>query len=337
MPRLTPLRFQFEELRVGAIVFVLMLLPVGGVMAVLQLFVPTKEVQRIVSTTYAIDPAPRLQLYVFYLTAAVAHVIVTALVITFLRKGLQQNISATKHGAITLGVYSFSALIIGLFLISAYLNPVLSTLSHERVYAVLERSPLFAPYFAPVSLRGLVPSFYRFSVVPVSLIVLGLIVIVLTCFSVGRDVTVVTNSIRSRPTADKRRDIDLKIRSFHIYFYVLSSVLVTSTIATALFLKLPLTSIAAGDGYSAFSDLSNAMSVCWGITFSLTMLAMCFYPYFRIQRDLRALLKDSRITDDRELQQWITDIQQNYVIYANLKSLLAIFVPAAVGALSRFI
>jgi hypothetical protein len=100
---------------------------------------------------------------------------------------------------------------------------------------------------------------------------------------------------------------------------------------------MPLTSIAPGDAYSSFQDLSTAMTVCWGVTFSLTMLAMCFYPYFRIQKDLRILRTQSKVTEDTEFTRWLDDIQGEYVVYTNVKTLLTIFLPAVVAVLSRFI
>lgn len=332
MKHFWPARFQFGEIQIATIVFVLMLVPVTSVIALLELFVPPEEVRRVVSASHQLAGTSNLQLYVLYLTSAAAHIIVSGLVIAFLSKGLQKDISGTKRHAIRSALYLLCALLIGLFLIADYLGPVLALLSHQRVYAVLQYSSLFNPYFAQQP-----SAFNPFSLLPGGLIVLGLVVIVLTCVSIGRDLMFVSHSIRSRPTADMRRDVDLKIRSFHNYFYVLSSVLATSTIATALFLKLPLTTIAVGPGYDAFDTLSNALSVCWGVTFSLTMLAMCFYPYFRVQRDLRALIQDAKVTDDVELQHWVTDIQENYVIYTNLKSLISIFVPAVIGSLSPFV
>lgn len=329
-PRLP--RFQFGEVQIGTVVFGLMLLPVSAVIAALEAFVPRAEIQRVVTANHELAGTPSLDLYVFYLTAAVAHIIVSVLVIAFLKRGLQADISATKEKAIRSSVRLASGVLIGLFLLVDYLQPALAQLSHGRVYAVLQNSSLFSPYFVTP-----IPAFHLFSLLPAGLIVLGLVVIVLTCFSVGRDLMFVSHSIRSGPTADKRNDIDLKIRSFHNYFYVLSSVLATSTIATTLFLKLPLTSMAPGTGYDSFDALSNAMSVCWGVTFSLTMLAMCFYPYFRVQRDLRVLINDAKVSEDIELQRWVADIQANYVIYTNVKSLISIFVPTAIGAMSPFV
>jgi len=263
------------------------------------------------------------------------------LVIIMLRRRLRENISEPKRKALELGLYSFVIVIVAVFVICDSLNPVLARLSHERIYRVLEHSPLFSPYFRsfPGVLvgGGSFPHFYLFSCLPGSGIILALVVIVLTCFNLGRDLAVFRNDINSRLTGSEKQDLDTKIQAFLSYFYILSAVLMTSTVGTGLFFRLPLTMIAPGEAYDAFRDLSTAMTICWGVTFSLTMLAMCFYPYFRIQKDLRTLRVDRKVGKDVELRQWLDDIQQEYVVYTNLKSLLSIFLPAVVAVLSRFI
>jgi len=334
-------RFYFEELKIGTSIFLLMLVPVMSVMLFLQLFVPTAEVNRILAMDYIKTETPNPQMYVYYLTSAAAHVIVTLLVIVMLRRRFRENISGPKRRALELSMYSFMGVIVGMFVVCTALRPVLAQLSHERIYKVMEGSPLFSPYFRsfPGALFGSssFPGFYVFSLLSGGLIILGLIVIVLTCFNLGRDLAFVRNGINTQLTASKRQDVETKIKAFHSYFYILSAVLMTSTIATGLFFRLPLTSIAPGDAYNSFRDLSTAMTICWGVTFSLTMLAMCFYPYFRIQKDLRTLQIQSKVAKDAELRQWLDDIQQEYVVYTNLKSLLSIFLPAVVAVLSRFI
>ena len=334
-------RFYFEELKIGALIFFLMLVPVTSVITLLQLFVPTAEVNRIIAIEYARTAAPNPEMYVFYLISAVAHVIVSMLVIIMLRRRLRENISEPKRQALEIGVYSFVVVIVGLFVICDSLHPVLARLSHDRIYRVMESSPLFSPYFRTfpggLFVSGSSQGFHLFSILSGGLIILGLIVIVLTCFNLGRDLVSVRNIINTELTASKRQDLDTKIQAFHNYFYILSAVLMTSTIATGLFFRLPLTSIAPGDAYGQFRDLSTAMTICWGVTFSLTMLTMCFYPYFRIQKDLRTLRIESKVANDTELTLWLDDIQKEYVVYTNVKTLLTIFLPAVVSVLSRFI
>jgi hypothetical protein len=334
-------RFDFEELKIGVLIFFLMLVPVTSVITILQLFVPSVEVNRIIAIEYARTDAPNPEMYVFYLISAVAHVIVSMLVIITLKRRLRENISEPKRQALQIGAYTFVVIIVGLFVICDAVHPVLARLSHERIYRVMESSSLFTPYFRsfPGSLigSGSFLGFYPFSILSGGLIILGLIVIVLTCFNLGRDLVDVRNIINTGLTASRRQDLDTKIQAFHNYFYILSAVLMTSTIATGLFFRLPLTSIAHGDKYGSFRDLSTAMTICWGVTFSLTMLAMCFYPYFRIQKDLHVLRVESKVVNDTELALWLDDIQKEYVVYSNVKSLLTIFLPAVVAVLSRFI
>ena len=333
--------FRFEEIKIGSIIFLFALVPVVSAVVILQLFVPTAEVARIVATDYPKLASPNPQIYLLYLTSDVVHIIVATLVILILRRRLRENLSGPKQQALERAIYLFSGLTVGLFLISDSLSPNLAVLSHARVYKILEHSPLFSPYFKliPGNLVGLrrFPHLYLFSILPGGLIILGLIVAVVTCFMLGRDLAFVRNSLNVRLTASKRVELDARIRAFQNYFYALSAVLVTSSISTGLYFRLPLTTIAPGDAYTSFRDVSTAMTICWGVTFSLTMLVMCFYPYFRIQKDLRALLKESKVANDKELQRWLDDLKKDYVVQANLTPLLSTFLPAAVALLSRFI
>jgi len=334
--------FHFEEIKIGTRIFLLTLVPFGVVTILLQLFVPTAEVNRIIAIEYSRTAAPNPEVYVFYLISAVAQIIVTMLVIIMLRRRLRENMPETRRKEVELWVYSFVVVILAMFVIGDSLDPVLARLSHERIYRVLEHSPLFSLYFR--SFPGVLfgsnsfPGIYLFSFLSGIGIVLALVVIVLTCFNLGRDLAVVRKAIDSQQLSEReKQDIDTKIQAFQSYVYILSAVLMTSTIGTGLFFRLPLTSIAPGEAYSSFRDLSTAMTVCWGVTFSLTMLTMCFYPYFRIQQDLRTLRREGKVADDTEFTLWLADLQKEYVVYTNMKSLLTIFLPALVAVLSRFV
>lgn len=339
MPSIAALN-DFEEIKIGIYIFLLALVPATVVMILLQLFVPAAEVNRIVAIEYSRTAAPNPEMYIFYLISAVAQVIVTMLVIIMLRRRLRENISEPKRKAVEIWVYSFVVVILAVFVIGDYFDPVLARLSHERIYRVLEHSPLFASYFR--SFPGVLfgsssfPGIYLFSCLSGAGIILALVVVVLTCFNLGRDLTDVRRSINRKLRDIEKKDLESKIQAFHSYFYILSAVLMTSTIGTGLFFLLPLTTIAPGEAYNSFRELSTAMTICWGVTFSLTMLTMCFYPYFRIQKDLRNLRREGRVANDTELTRWLDGFQKEYVVYTNVKSLLSIFLPAIVAVLSRF-
>lgn len=340
MPSIAALN-DFEEIKIGIFIFLLALVPATVVMILLQLFVPTAEVNRIIAIEYSRTAVPNPEMYIFYLISAVAQVIVTMLVIIVLRRRLRENITEPKRKIIENWVYSFVVVILAVFVIGDCFDPVLARLSHERIYRVLESSPLFSPYFR--SFPGVLfgnssfPGIYLFSCLAGAGIILALVVVVLTCFNLGRDLKVVRNAINSHLSESEKQDLDTKIQAFGSYFYVLSAVLMTSTVGTGLFFRLPLTSIAPGEAYDSFRELSTAMTICWGVTFSLTMLTMCFYPYFRIQSDLRTLRRDGKMDNDTEFSRWLDDLQKEYVVYTNVKSLLTIFLPALVAVLSRFV
>src|SRR6266850_2881509 len=207
--------FEFEEIKIGILIFLLTLVPFTIVTMLLQLFVPTAEVNRIIAIEYSSIAAPNPGIYIFYLISAVAQIIVTMLVITMLRRRLRENISEPKRKAIEIGVYLFVVGILAMFVIGDSVDPVLARLSHERIYRVLEHSPLFSEYFRsfPGVLFGssAFPGIYLFSFLSGIGIILALVVIVLTCFNLGRDLAVVRNAINSQQlTESEKHDLDTK-------------------------------------------------------------------------------------------------------------------------------
>ena len=176
MMRSLAARFYFEEIRISITIFLWTFVPAMFVMILLQIFVPTAEVNRIIAIEYSRTAAPTPELYIFYLTSAVAQVIVTVLVIIILRRRLRENISESKRKEVEIGVYSCVVVILAVFVIGDLFDPVLARLSHERVYKVLEHSPLFSPYLR--SLPGV--RIHLFSFLSAPGIILALIVIVLT-------------------------------------------------------------------------------------------------------------------------------------------------------------
>jgi hypothetical protein len=341
MPSIAAALKEFEEIKLGISIFALALAPATIVMLLLQFYVPAAEVNRIIAIEYSRTAVPNPEMYIFYLISVVAQVIVTVIVIIMLRRRLRENIPEPRRKIIENWVYSFVVVILAVFVIGDFFRPVLAQLSHERIYRVLESSPLFSSYFRsfPGVLFGSssIPGIYAFSFLAGIGIVLALVVVVLTCFNLGRDLKVVRDAIKGHLSESEKQDLDTKIQAFGSYFYVLSAVLMTSTVGTGLFFRLPLTSIAPGEAYNSFRELSTAMTICWGVTFSLTMLTMCFYPYFRIQGDLRTLRRDGKMANDTEFSRWLEDLQKEYVVYTNVRSLLTIFLPALVAVLSRFV
>src|SRR6476659_2673229 len=134
--------FHFEEVKIGSWIVLFALVPVASAIIILQLFVPTTEVARIIATEYPRIETPNPQIYLLYLTSDVVHVIVATLVILILRRRLREDISGPKQQALERTIYLFIVLIVGLFLISDSLSPNLAALSHARVYKILEHSPL---------------------------------------------------------------------------------------------------------------------------------------------------------------------------------------------------
>ena len=118
----------------------------------------------------------------------------------------------------------------------------------------------------------------------------------------------------------------------------MSAVLVTSTIATIIFFELPLPYLLKDSiGYQIFSQSSIAMGITWGVIFSLTMLFMYFYPLIIVHKTIKRVQKENLIINNREIVEWTNKIEDNYIIYKDLKSSLSVLLPSIIGIIPQFL
>jgi hypothetical protein len=328
--------YGLEEVRIASKTFIVMLVPVFSVLILLELFIPKASiVDKVDSNNIAVDP--NLKIYILYLTAAATHIILSIIVTLFLFRKLFRNNSNIKRRIILKRLILFILLIIFLFLISDSLQTNLALLSHERIYSYLTKSEYFNKYFQMIPSSHFLMRFYIFSFIPFTLIVLGLIIIVLTCFNIGKDLAEVLDKIRIDSKESDREKFQNKISEFQNYLYILSFILATSTIATILFFQVPLTIIKDGEYYKSFQSVSLSMGICWGVVFSLTMFAMCLYPFFVIQKRLGTLIESSDVAGNENTKLWLEKLQENYLIYRNIKSMISVVTPVVISLLAQVV
>jgi hypothetical protein len=327
----------FEEIQIASKTFAVMLIPVLSFIIILELFIPKSEIFCDLDNQYKVLNIPDLKLYILYLTASVSHIIISTIVISYLFKKLFKNNSQLKSKIVFPRFIFFVFLIIFLFLGFDGIHTNLSLFSHERVYFYLSRSDYFSGYFRLIPNFSHFEGFYIFSLIPFTLIILGLIIIVLTCFNIGKDLDEVITNLKVDLNEQEKKQFQAKVEEFHNYLYVLSFILATSTIATILFFHIPLSVIGDKKLYESFQNVSLSLGICWGVIFSLTMLAMCLYPYLAIQKKLRSLITNNEISENYETKKWMEKLQSNYIIYKNIKSIISVAVPAFLSLLAQFI
>jgi hypothetical protein len=92
-----------------------------------------------------------------------------------------------------------------------------------------------------------------------------------------------------------------------------------------------------GEIYDSFLSTTYSMGIAWGVIFTLTMFAMCLFPYITIHSKLKRVYRDGEIIEDEELKQWVINLQDNFLIYKNLKSLISVLSPAIIGMISSLV
>lgn len=331
---------EFGEVKIAAKTFLFMLIPVAAFIVIFEILIPKDSILNKATPDVLIKNISNIKIYIIYLVSGVSHIIISLAVIVYMTNLLFKDISRLKKRILKISITVFIVSLSGLFLISDYLELNLALLSHERIYSILIMSDYFSPYFKTlpelVSLDSFNNGFYLFSIMPFSLIFLGLIIIVFTCFNIGKDLNYFFNMVRFENTEEERARLLTRIKAFHNYLYILSFILVTSIIATIFFMQIPLVCLLPGDFYQSFLGTSVGMGICWGVIFSLTMLFMCFYPFILINKKLKSVYTNIEITGNDDLKEWIMQIQNNYLIYKNIKTLLSVLSPIIISLFTQF-
>ena len=333
----------FWELKVAVRVFLVMLLPVTFFTIFFEFFLDKKNIYTSIIRLEMLRNDFQLQnfnVYILYLTASMTHLIVSTIVIYRLREKLLVNGILEKKKILNRVTFLFTILFIILFIFLDNLNLNIGLLSHERVYAILKNSDDLFFLFKHFPSKYYEFKFYLFSIIPSTSIFLGLIVIVFTCLNIGKDIKSFLFSIENNEYKDinGRKLLLDKVKNFHHYLYLLSAVLVTSTIATIIFFELPLPYLLKDSiGYQIFSQSSIAMGITWGVIFSLTMLFMYFYPLIIVHKTIKRVQKENLIINNREIVEWTNKIEDNYIIYKDLKSSLSVLLPSIIGIIPQFL
>ncbi len=326
------------EIKLTYRTFFIMLMPILLVLIILELFVPEAMVRTEISS-YSISTASfSINGYLLYLISAGAHFLISGTIFTLLFMRLLNNVSNEKRKVLLRHFLILLTLMFTLMVIVDSMELNLALLSHDRTYSTLLKSGHWKDTFSTfIGSKSSNYGFYTFTIMPVGLIVMGLACIVVTCLNVGKDLTKFMNKIKPDHGETNKVVLNEHLKSFQHYIHTLSFVLVTSTIATVLFIQLPATCINDDVLLSKFLSTSYDIGICWGVIFSLTMLFMCYYPHFRIQKEIKNLLLEAKVSENTELYSWLNNTNNKHLLYNDLKSVMSIFAPALVSMVLSFL
>jgi hypothetical protein len=133
-----------------------------------------------------------------------------------------------------------------------------------------------------------------------------------------------------------RAALDARVQALQKAVYLLSAVLVSSTVTITLFAHLPVGLLPAGSGSlaAAVSKYATGLSTFWGALFSITLVATFAMPALRLLG--AAYGRESKARDSDDLRDWL----QEHVFQSLRRQLATVFsllAPLLVGPLSSLL
>jgi hypothetical protein len=328
----------FKELKYSLITVSLGLIPVFVIILLLQLFVDIVPYHSQLKTIDLSDYYD-IKMLIYYIVSAIIHLFICIIVSSYFSLSINKNTSIPKLRVMrTFRLFSLVFVFLLVYLIDG-LHINLAYLSHDRIYFILSKSIFYSNSFKffpeDFMLIGM-KWFHLFSVLPFTLICVALSVMVFGGFYIGKELY---NHVDSKEVSVNtlKEFVSNSNRMLRSYSQLLSVVMVSSTIATVLFFQLPVSLIkdTALRGY--YSGVSMSMGVCWGATFSLTLLFLCIFPYSMIHRKIRSVIQDNRVKDDPEFEVWIEENASYFSFFGNIKLIISIVSPVVAGILTTLI
>jgi hypothetical protein len=120
-------------------------------------------------------------------------------------------------------------------------------------------------------------------------------------------------------------------------FYLLTAVLVTSTLAASLFFHLPTKLLAEGsDG--PLVPYAGELSIFWGTVFTLTLLATVTPPLLHARHRLAAITEGVVDADEEdETRKWLSQEGLLESFGQQLRLILALLAPLITGPVANFL
>jgi hypothetical protein len=214
----------------------------------------------------------------------------------------------------------------------------LAVLSHQRIFSILSAEPTLAMLFHEDIRVG----HYRvgiptvFSFFPVGAIATAFWATATLILGASKSLVEFQRARQSKDAKKQTAAFTEVLEALRSQFMALSLVLVTSTLATIAYLRTPLGLLGSAER-TGFKTVTDAVGLVWGVTFSLTVLAVCIHPFMVLRQHFVDLGKDADATDNELLGRWLRKNHAFLQVPANLQLLLSMLLPATVAVLANLV
>lgn len=320
--------FPFREMRHALWMVGAAFVPATLVFVVFEVFVTDSAIARLSSIDRsAVDGHDLAPLFTYYISW-VAHVCIALGVGSLAAHSAFRNTSEPKKSALRSFRILVPLAVLFVVLMADTMQCNLAVLSHQRLFNVLALEPSLMPMF---STGPTCFSFFPVSAIAAAFWATSTIIMCASKFLVELK--------RPRREDNPKKRIAAfcdALEELRSHFMALSLVLVTSTLATIAYLRTPLGLLCEAER-PEFKATSDAIGLVWGVTFSLTLLALCIYPFILLRRCFRALSTEADLTEDPVLSPWVRENRAVLQVPANLQLVLSTLLPATVAVLANLV
>jgi hypothetical protein len=328
----------FREIRHALFMMVFALIPWLSVFAVFEVFLTKNAIAPMCRTDRSAvtghDLAPLFNYYISW----VAHVLVSVGVGVGATRSAFRNTSPVKKTALKrFGILAFLVTIL-VVIVGDDMHSNLAVLSHDRVFNVLSVAPSLSPMFQ----QELNSTRYTISV-PTIFSFFPIVGIAAAFWATSTIILCASKFLVEFERVDDGDEPNDRIAAFtdalealRSHFLALSLVLVTSTLGTIAFLRIPLGLLSVAERHS-FKVTSDAVGLVWGVTFSLTLLALCVYPFSVLRKHFDSLSKYAHDTNGEVLGRWLRKNRVLLQVPANLQLVLYMLSPATFAVLANLV
>lgn len=321
--------FLFESTKTGLLLLGISLIPICFTIIITQIFLNHEMTLNDFKSSDLYINKYNVKFLIYYVCFGVVHILLSFIAIRQFKDIIKNNISLI-HSKQVIRSSNFFWIIMGVTVFfSDYFRINISVLSHAKLYQFLKLNSYFKNYFSsfPKDIIGSdIELFYSFSIFPFILILLGIGVLGWGCFSIGKEISQLEIS------NGKEEELQYVLKVFFgklkSNIYLLSIVLVTSTIATIFYFKLPIPIIKNEQVLNSYIDLSVSMGIFWGIMFSITLLFLCIGSYHFLNSSLRKTLSQKKFRKSSEIQDFLSNNMEIYSIVNNVRLILTILSPS---------
>jgi len=328
----------FQEIRHALFMMVFALIPTLSVFAVFEIYMTKPVIVAMCQTDLpAITGHDLVPLFNYYIVL-VAHVLISVGVGVGAARSAFRNTSAVKKPILTrFRIIVFLSLLL-VVLVADAMHTNLAMLSHDRIFSVLSKAPSLSPMFRHELnfAHSAIATPTMFSILPITGVAAALWAMSTVILCASKFLVEFQRTDDSVEPHDRVASFAIAMEALRSHFLALSLVLVTSTFGTIAFFRTPL-GLLSGAARHNYQAVTDAIGLVWGVTFSLTLIALCIYPFCVLREQFENLQKDARETHNDVLGRWLRKNKVLLQVPANLRLVLSMLSPATIAVISHLL